>query len=87
MNEDQENQLPELDSHWNYRIIRKESEHEIMGKWVRFGIHEVYYSDGKPSMCSVDAMEPHGETLDELKEDLKHFLAALDKPVLNYEDF
>lgn len=56
-------------------------------KWVQFGIHEVYYSDGKPSMCSVDPMEPHGETLDELLEDMKHFQSALDKPVLDYDDF
>lgn len=82
MNDDQE-----LDPHWNYRVIRRERHHEIVGKWVQFGIHEVYYRNGEPSMCSVDAMEPHGETLDELLEDMKHFQSALDKPVLNYEDF
>lgn len=78
--------LPKLDSHWNYRIIRKIHEHNGE-KWVQFGLHEVYYTDGKPSMCSVDAMEPHGETLDELLEDMKHFQSALAKPTLNYEDF
>lgn len=78
---------PKIDSHWNYRVIRKtwkidgEIEH-------RYGIHEVYYSDGKPSMCTVDAMDPHGETIDELKCDLKYFLTALTKPVLDYhKDF
>ena len=38
-------------------------------------------------MCSVDAMEPHGEKLDELLEDMKHFQSALAKPVLDYDDF
>ena len=84
-------ELPELDSHWNYRVIRKTHDFESLTnpgeKWVQFGIHEVYYRNGEPSMCSVDAMEPHGETLDELLEDMKHFQSALDKPVLNYEDF
>lgn len=86
-----EAELPDLDSHWNYRIVRKTHEQESLTnpgeKWVQFGIHEVYYTDGEPSMTTVDAMEPHGETLEELLEDMKHFQLALDKPVLNYEDF
>lgn len=85
MNERQDD-LPELDSHWNYRVIRKV--HKLKDEeWVQFGIHEVYYSDGEPSMCSVDAMAPHGDTSEELQEDAKHFQLALTKPVLNYEDF
>lgn len=83
--------IPNLDSHWNYRVIRKTHDCESIinpgEKWVTFGIHEVYYTDGKPSMTTEDAMEPHGETLEELLEDMKHFQLALDKPVLNYEDF
>ena len=78
--------IPELDSHWNYRVIRRirDSNGE---KWVQFGIHEVYYSDGKPTMCSVEPDQPHGETLEELIEDAQHFQLALTKPTLNYEDF
>jgi len=86
MNEQQD--IPVLDSHWNYRVIRKVFDRtEINGqKYVRFGIHEVYYTDGKPSMCTVDSMDPHGETFEELKQDLKYHQLALTKPVLNYED-
>jgi hypothetical protein len=53
---------------------------------VTFGIHEVYYTDGEPSMVTVDAMDPHGETFEELKQDLEWYQRALEKPVLNYED-
>ena len=98
MNDDQENrikdiegELPELDPCWNYRIVKKTHDYDSIvnpgEKHVTFGIHEVYYRNGEPSMTTVDPMKPQGETLDELKEDVQHFLAALDKPVLNFEDF
>ncbi len=77
--------IPELDSHWNYRVIRKEREHNEH-KWIVFGIHEVYYSDGKPVMVSENPQDPHGETLEELKQDLEWYQLALTKPTLNYED-
>ncbi len=79
------NKQPELDSHWNYRVIRKENEHKGT-KWITFGIHEVYYSDGKPSMCSENARSPHGETFEDLTLDLEWYQLALTKPTLNYED-
>ncbi len=84
--EESENELPELDSHWNFRVLRKERENAGV-KWVTFCVHEVYYTDSKPTMCSEDEMAPHGETLDELKEDMERFQQAFTKPVLNYEDF
>lgn len=82
--------LPELDSHWNYRVIRKihtSNTSNTGEKWPAYGIHEVYYTDGKPSMCSVDAMDSHGDTFEELQEDMKYFQLALTKPILNFEDF
>ena len=90
MNEEQKD-LPNLDSNWNYRVIRKTHEQESLTnpgeKWVTFGIHEVYYSDGKPNMTTSNPMKPDGDTLEELQEDMEHFQLALSKPVLNYEDF
>lgn len=76
--------LPELDSHWNYRVVRKT--YKIGDEFVhRYGIHEVYYRDGKPAMCTVDAMDPHGETIEGLKQDLERFQKALEKPVLDFD--
>ena len=74
---------------WNYRVVRK---NVYMGKTinpeVQFGIHETYYnSEDKPTAITTDHMRPYGETLEELKSDLEKMVAALEKPVLNWEDF
>lgn len=83
MNEETD-QLAELDSYWNYRVVRKTF---LIGEETeyRYEIHEVYYREGKPSMTTVEAMDPHGETIDNLREDLEWMKRALDKPVLDYE--
>ena len=67
-------------SHWNYRVVEKDG---------YYGIHEAYYDDGieKPHSISSEEMSPHGGTLDELKDDAKKYLEALDKPILHYKDF
>jgi hypothetical protein len=64
--------------HWNYRVTIKDG---------CYGIHEAYYEDGKPHSITQNEMSPHGDTLDELKDDLQKFLEALDKPILHYKDF
>ncbi len=74
-------------SHWNYRVVRKAYPPDINGERdYILGIHEVYYDEnGKPDMVTEERMDAHGETLDELREDLAHMLLALDKPVLEYD--
>ena len=68
---------------WNYRVIKKKNIDE-----VTYAIHEAYYKkNGKPWAMGTAPDYPHGETLDELKEDFKHYRKALSKPFLNYEDF
>ncbi len=65
---------------WNYRVIRREDE--------IYAIHEVHYNkDGKPSGVTVEPSWPQGETLEELQRDFEHYQEALQKEVLNYEDF
>ena len=66
--------------HWNYRIVEKDG---------YFGIHEAYYKKKKkkPHTISMDSMSPRGETIKELKKDLKWFKEAFKKPVLKYTDF
>ena len=73
---------------WNYRVVRKQT---YRGKpimiEVQYAIHEAYYDGDKPTSITTDHMAPYGETLEELKNDLSYMLAALEKPVLNWEDF
>lgn len=64
--------------YWNYRIVEKAG---------TFGIHEVYYENGKPVMVSVEAMTLGCfESVDDLKGDLELLNKALEKPVLKYSD-
>ena len=71
---------------WNYRVIRKtETGYDNLGEF--FGIHEVYYDDdGNPEMVTVEPIGPAGDTFEELLSDVECMVAALKKPVLNYDD-
>ncbi len=74
-------------SHWNYRVVRKAYPPGLDGTVEHvLGIHEAYCDDeGRVSAITDDRMEPHGETLDELRQDLAWMAAALDKPVLDFD--
>ncbi len=62
---------------WNYRIVKKENV---------YGIHEAFYdSDGKIEAITENAVNPHGETKDDLIEDLDLMLRAVFKDVIDYE--
>lgn len=74
-------------NHWNHRVIRKEQTDVAGQTWVSFGIHEVYYNDkNEPVACTENAVDPHGETLEELQEVMQWFAQALEKPVLTFDD-
>jgi hypothetical protein len=63
---------------WNYRVIENES---------MFHIHEVYYNDkGEIIAISEDPIAPAGETLEELKGDLKYYQQAVKRPILKKEE-
>lgn len=67
---------------WNYRVF-----HEVCHGENVYSIIECYYdSQGKATMRS-DAHSAHGETPEELKEDLQRMLRAFDKPTLTEADF
>ncbi|MCL4860982.1 MAG: DUF433 domain-containing protein [Caldilineaceae bacterium] len=60
---------------WNYRVFREET-----GEYV---IREVFYDeDGAITGRTEDAVEPMGDSLEELERDLEHFRDALRLPVL-----
>ncbi len=63
---------------WEYRVMSNKGE---------LGIYEVYYyDDGKIKGYSSEAVIPKGSCLGELREEALRYIAALDKPVLEYED-
>lgn len=68
--------------YWNHRVmIRHHEDYDL----TTYGIREVYYDDddGAITAWTVDDMDPHGETLEELRADLERMLACCDKPVLD----
>lgn len=67
---------------WNHRVIRQVCDDEVF-----FGIHEVFYDEGVPDMCTVDAVGVCGESLEGLEQTLEWMQKALGQPVLEMSDF
>jgi hypothetical protein len=67
---------------WNYRVVHRVTNGEDL-----YAIHEAYYEDDKPISLTEEAVNPQGETLDELKDDFAYYLSALEEPVLEFSDF
>jgi len=63
---------------WNYRVIETNFGYEI---------REVYYHKGEPKATTQGTAGCWGESLEELKQDLKLIEEALNKPVLKEEIF
>ena len=49
-------------------------------------IREVYYEDDEPVMVTENAVAVGGETEAEVMADMKHYLEAIARPVLEYDD-
>lgn len=61
-------------SGWNYRVVKDKD---------GFSIREVFYNkEGKIITWTVEACWPYGETLEELKLDVKHLQQALKRGIL-----
>ena len=65
---------------WNHRVMKhKDGEDDF------FTIHEVYYDkEGKVNGYTAKGTSPGGNSLQELKENLKLMLKSLDKEVNLY---
>lgn len=67
---------------WNYRVIKQEHP-----EGTTYAIYEVYYDEQDNILfISKDPMNPHGETITELQNDLKHMRQALKKPILDMDE-
>ncbi len=68
---------------WDYRVMRKKNKD---GTFI-YGIHEVYWDKrhSKVRSWTKDPMDPHGETLQELKDDFEFMGLALGDPILDYK--
>lgn len=68
---------------WNYRVLKRETKE---GEF--FAVHEVFYDDeGNPKKCTVEPVFPQGTSENDLERRIELYREALEKPILNYEDF
>ena len=69
---------------WNYRVIRK---HYPDSDAISYQVHEVYYADnGSIEHSTEDPVQPFGETAEELREEIRFFLQAFRRPVLEWKE-
>lgn len=66
---------------FDYRVTKK----SYKDGTVEFTIREVYYASpgGEIIAWSENPMDPYGESLEEIKDDLRCMTAALTKPILD----
>lgn len=62
---------------WNYRLVKK-------GKNV--GVHEVYYTDGNPTSCTVNPVRIIGGKHGGIMWVIGKINEAARKPILNYKE-
>jgi len=71
------------DMSWNYRVLRHDTEVGDV-----YAIHVVYYDDGEPTDCSTERVTcGYYDDFRGIGADLEKLQEALEKPVLNYDDF
>ena len=71
-------------SHWNYRVIRKNHPETDS---VTYHVHEVYCrEDDGIEGWTQESVAPMGETAEELREDIRYFLHAFRRPILEVQE-
>ncbi len=64
---------------WNYRIIKKTFADNDA---AQYEIHEVYYEGNSISGWTQNSVNPSGTSVAELREDIRYFLQAFKRPLL-----
>lgn len=72
---------------WNYRVCKTTYTGEGFEE-VNYEIHEAYYNkDGSIWAVTQNAVAAHAESVQELKEVLSKMAEALNKPVIDLDDY
>lgn len=70
---------------WNHRVVKRMIK-GLNEEVPSFGIHEAFYDkNGRVWGITQEPMDPHGETIEELRQDLEWMMKALEHPVLDYD--
>ena len=72
---------------WNYRVTRERGNHAGGEQYDLYSIREVYYTAaGATWSWTENAMDPYGETLQELADNLAAMAGALARPVFDLDE-
>jgi hypothetical protein len=76
---------------WNYRVVRRkhpgqDPQSQAEHLTYSYGIHEAYYDQSEHvTMITQDAVEPFGETIEELRHMWVMMAEAFAQPLLDYD--
>lgn len=70
----------EPESYWNYRVLKKN-----IGSEVVYEIHECHYENDVCIAVSEDPVQPMGESIQELKEELEYMMQAFSMEVIDWK--
>ena len=71
---------------WNYRVIKRTFKKLSQEELFFYYIHEAYYDkENRVNSISLNPLEPHGDTVEDLKKDLELMLEAFNKPILDFK--
>ena len=70
---------------WNYRVVAERGPFDE-ADW--YSVREVYYGDdgAVQGVTGADEVGAGGSSVAELREDLRHYAEALERPVLRWPD-
>lgn len=72
---------------YDYRVVQHDCGEYFYDRLEYYDIREIYYDDyGDIMGVSEDPIFPNGDTIDDLRKDLKLAQDALKKPILKYSD-
>lgn len=77
-------------TYWEYRVIVRELPcyDTVPTKSFVWGVHEVYFENGVPTLCTELPTYPMSEdSIEDLQTDMTRYAGALLLPVLNYSAF
>jgi hypothetical protein len=73
-------------NYWDYRVMYRRSGLDDPD-FDSFELHEVYYENHKPVSCTENAIQVYCDGNESLKDTFDRMIKALDKPVLDYDNF
>ena len=83
-------QMKNKKCYWEYRVIVRELPcyDTVPSKNFVWGVHEVYFENGVPTLCTELPTYPMSEdSIEDLQTDMTRYAGAMLLPVLNYSVF